>query len=288
MIENSISCEQSIKHTCTVNVLSEYASWIGSDGISHNYWHGSGNDTNGCQCSLDGSCIKNPFGNSVCNCDSGRVNMIDDGILTNKKSLPVKALRYGAFTPLSSINYSLGPLKCEGKRAMYPSERKEFEKRQLSVKIEKLFSSLIDVDTKMQQNARKSEEQSNVISESFQSDINEISSDVLSMKSEMNRMKAFSTKMNTSLIQMESKIYQGTQKSGIKIDLVSEKLKSDIDQISTQILNVEQQVNDHNLTLQKNENKFIAFRVTAIKDIESGTEVKIDQNPGKCFNIVQL
>ena len=43
-------------------------------------------------------------------------NMIDIGILTSMKQLPVMQLNYGgAFITVSSIKYDLGPLKCTGK-----------------------------------------------------------------------------------------------------------------------------------------------------------------------------
>ena len=43
-------------------------------------------------------------------------NLVDDGNLTDKDSLPVKALKYGgSVTPYSRIKYILGPLVCSGK-----------------------------------------------------------------------------------------------------------------------------------------------------------------------------
>lgn len=45
LINLSESCEQSINHTCTVNPLTKYASWIDRHGIVNNYWFGSKNAT---------------------------------------------------------------------------------------------------------------------------------------------------------------------------------------------------------------------------------------------------
>lgn len=65
--------------------------------------------------------------NSICNCDSHGVKVDDKGLLNNKNSLPVKALQYGAFTTLSSIQYNLGPLICSGKTNHYPSEKENIQ-----------------------------------------------------------------------------------------------------------------------------------------------------------------
>ena len=116
----STNCSQSIKHTCTVNPLTKYSSWISRDGVVNTYWSGArkASDT-GCQCSIDGNCasILNP--DAVCNCDSMTSDLIDEGTLTDKKSLPVKALRYGgSLTKISTVKYVLGPFICSGKARM--------------------------------------------------------------------------------------------------------------------------------------------------------------------------
>ena len=81
------------------------------------YWSGARNASDtGCQCSLDGTCAKAPNAQPVCNCDTIGAGLVDDGILTDKESLPVKSLKYGgAITRISSINYILGSLVCSGK-----------------------------------------------------------------------------------------------------------------------------------------------------------------------------
>ena len=109
----STSCSQSIKHICTVNSLTKYSSWISRNGVVNTYWSGSRNSSDtGCQCSIDGNCVED----SICNCDSMRPNQVDDGILTDKNSLPIKSLRYGgAYASISSVEYTLGPLVCSGK-----------------------------------------------------------------------------------------------------------------------------------------------------------------------------
>ena len=117
MADISSNCTQSIKHVCTVNSLTTFSSWIDRNGIINHYWSGSKNASEtGCQCSLDGTCAKTPLGEAVCNCDSMTSDVIDEGVLTDKNSLPVKSLRYGgSLTKISSVKYILGPLVCSGK-----------------------------------------------------------------------------------------------------------------------------------------------------------------------------
>lgn len=116
LTESSTNCTQSIKHTCTVNSLTTFSSWIDRNGVRNNYWSGARNASEtGCQCSIDDTCVKAPS-QTVCNCDSMRANLIDEGTLTDKNALPVKSLRYGgAYTKFSKIEYILGPLVCSGK-----------------------------------------------------------------------------------------------------------------------------------------------------------------------------
>ena len=60
--------------------------------------------------------MKTPNTGPVCNCDSIGANLVDEGNLTDKDTLPVKALKYGgSVTPYSRIKYILGPLVCSGK-----------------------------------------------------------------------------------------------------------------------------------------------------------------------------
>ena len=153
LVNLSTSCSQSIQHTCTVNALTNYASWIGRDGKTYTYWSGSRNSSDvGCQCSLDGTCARSPVGNPICNCDSGGVGVKDIGVLSDKKSLPVKFLRYGSFTKLSSIKYILGRMKCEGKDGMFPSETFDYERKNISSEMEFIKNKLELVDSNLQNN----------------------------------------------------------------------------------------------------------------------------------------
>ena len=94
-----------------------FSSWEDRNGIANTYWSGArdASDT-GCQCSIDGTCRKSAIFEPICNCDTLGPHLIDDGILTDKDSLPVKSLKYGgAVTQISSVKYNLGPLVCSGK-----------------------------------------------------------------------------------------------------------------------------------------------------------------------------
>ena len=94
-----------------------FSSWEDRNGVANTYWSGARNASDtGCQCSLDGTCAEVPNAQPVCNCDTFGPSLIDDGILTDKDSLPVKSLKYGgAITQISSVKYILGPLVCGGK-----------------------------------------------------------------------------------------------------------------------------------------------------------------------------
>ena len=109
--------------------MTDYSSWEGRHGVINTYWSGNRNASDtGCQCSIDGNCKKTQSTDPICNCDTIGTDLIDDGILTNKDTLPVKSLRYGgSLTPYSTIRYFLGPLVCRGK-ARVSSEAEILEK----------------------------------------------------------------------------------------------------------------------------------------------------------------
>ena len=100
-----------------VTSLIGFSSWEDRNGVVNTYWSGARNSSDtGCQCSLDGTCAKATMFQPICNCDTLGPGLIDDGIFTDKDSLPVKSLKYGgALTQISSVKYILGPLVCGGK-----------------------------------------------------------------------------------------------------------------------------------------------------------------------------
>ena len=133
-----------------VNSLSTFSSWTGRDGIVRRYWSGDGNSADtGCQCGIDGTCTTIAYLDLICNCDSRNANVIDDGILSDKHSLPVMSLRYGgAFTRISSIKYILGPLVCSGKAQPYPSEQSDIDKKQLKNELSILTDKVNDIEAR--------------------------------------------------------------------------------------------------------------------------------------------
>ena len=77
------------------------------------------------------------------------MNVIDDGILSDKDSLPVMSLRYGgAFTRISSIKYILGPFICSGKAQPYPSEKSDIDQRQLKNQLNVLIDKVNEIETR--------------------------------------------------------------------------------------------------------------------------------------------
>ena len=77
------------------------------------------------------------------------MNVIDDGILSDKDSLPVMSLRYGgAFTKISSIKYILGPLVCSGKAQPYPSEQSDIDQEQLQKQLKILTDKVNDIEAR--------------------------------------------------------------------------------------------------------------------------------------------
>ena len=125
--------------------------------MSHFYWSGAKNASDtGCQCSLSKTCQGNVFMNHICNCDTGGVGMIDQGVLSDKNSLPVKALRYGAFTAISSIKYMLGPFICTGKNQIYPSEKSDRER-------ERIQDALKSIEKEIEDDKKKTEEKFQIL-----------------------------------------------------------------------------------------------------------------------------
>ena len=59
--------------------------------------------------------------------------------------LPIMKLHYGgSISPISSINIHLGPMKCTGKKAYYPSELAAAERRLLKTNATKLKNELLE------------------------------------------------------------------------------------------------------------------------------------------------
>ncbi|CAD5226086.1 unnamed protein product [Bursaphelenchus xylophilus] len=66
-----------------------------------------------CSCAINSSCSHN----KMCNCDSGR-DGIDEGYNTHSQLLPIMQLYVGGTQQSSSVNISVGPLRCQ-RRQVY-------------------------------------------------------------------------------------------------------------------------------------------------------------------------
>ncbi|EDO43004.1 predicted protein, partial [Nematostella vectensis] len=67
--------------------------WVSRDNAKMTYWGGATPGRNKCACGMTSSCANL---SRACNCDSNdRVWRSDEGLLTDKKSLPVRAMHFG-------------------------------------------------------------------------------------------------------------------------------------------------------------------------------------------------
>ena len=141
MIQSS-TCSQKISHMCNAHPLTDLASWIGRDGEMHKYWHGNGEQTEGCRCFAYKNCTQLRRHENSCNCDSFGNNVTDDGIITTIHHLPITQLNYGSVNSLGDINYLLGPLICKGKKKPYRSEYEASQKKKMIMNISNLNDTL--------------------------------------------------------------------------------------------------------------------------------------------------
>ena len=117
----SLLCEQFIKYECRGSIFHSennrtYAWWVSRDSIDMNYWGGAAPDGDKCACGMNGTCAK---GGDRCNCDKNNNDWHEDsGLLTEKKHLPVKQLRFGdvgVTKRFDEVGYhTLGKFKCYG------------------------------------------------------------------------------------------------------------------------------------------------------------------------------
>ena len=112
----SSHCEQFIKYECYGSVIFRfggYAWWVSRDSTKMTYWGGA-SIYGKCACGMTKSCADSRFG---CNCDKNDfVWREDSGLLTDKKKLPVKQLRFGDASGRNNQQgyHTLGKLKCYG------------------------------------------------------------------------------------------------------------------------------------------------------------------------------
>merc|ERR1711962_1314806 len=122
LIEISDTCYQNIEFGCKMAPLKNrmlgnfFGWWVGRDGGEKYYFDGGDEDNQVCGCAATSSCLQSRF-NSTCNCDGNFLPLWtkDQGTLTNKASLPVKAFVYGGFiSNMQGANITLSKLRCSG------------------------------------------------------------------------------------------------------------------------------------------------------------------------------
>ncbi|XP_046645819.1 uncharacterized protein LOC124336165 [Daphnia pulicaria] len=118
LMELSTECHQSIRYDCNYAPFESngvaYSWWNDREGNAQYFWAGSNTDgIHTCQCGIDGNCVDSAV---KCNCDAlAPLQLVDDGVITNKNVLPVTRLNFGR-TQLetSSGVHTLGRLVCTG------------------------------------------------------------------------------------------------------------------------------------------------------------------------------
>ena len=111
----SLHCEQFIKYEChhSVMFMGRVAWWVSRDSAKMTYWGGASPGSGRCACGMKNACADPRH---VCNCDKNdAVWREDSGLLTDKKKLPVKQLRFGDASGSIEMGYhTLGKFKCYG------------------------------------------------------------------------------------------------------------------------------------------------------------------------------
>ncbi|XP_046456611.1 uncharacterized protein LOC124203801 [Daphnia pulex] len=118
LMELSTECHQSIRYDCNYAPFESngvaYSWWNDREGNAQYFWAGSNTDgVHTCQCGIDANCV-DPA--AKCNCDAlVPLQLVDDGVITDKNVLPVTRLNFGR-TQLetSSGVHTLGRLVCTG------------------------------------------------------------------------------------------------------------------------------------------------------------------------------
>ncbi|XP_046645807.1 uncharacterized protein LOC124336159 [Daphnia pulicaria] len=118
LMELSTECHQSIRYDCNYAPFElngvAYSWWDDREDNAQYFWAGS--NTGGvhtCQCGIDANCVDSAV---KCNCDTiSPIQLVDDGVITDKNVLPVTRLNFGR-TQLetSSGVHTLGRLVCTG------------------------------------------------------------------------------------------------------------------------------------------------------------------------------
>ena len=119
LISVSAGCRQFIKYECFGSALFKGGAgwWVSRDGERMDYWGGASAGSGKCACGVDQNCVDPK---EACNCDKELNELREDsGYLTDKRTLPVKQLRFGDTGVYDNINeygyHTLGKLMCYGR-----------------------------------------------------------------------------------------------------------------------------------------------------------------------------
>ncbi|XP_053569055.1 uncharacterized protein LOC128659456 [Bombina bombina] len=112
----SESCEQFVRLECRhIRFLNgPWGWWISRDGHQINSWGGADTNSGRCACGESGECA---LEGTSCNCDANDdVWRTDEGVLTDKATLPVQEVRFGDTrdAPMEMAFHSIGKLRCWG------------------------------------------------------------------------------------------------------------------------------------------------------------------------------
>lgn len=129
LIASSTHCRQYLQYKCynsvlfdspkAFNISGRGARWVSRDGKVQDYWSGAYPGSKQCACGVKKTC---KVRNKTCNCDIVDYKWhIDDGYLTDPRSLPVKRLLFSVDGTSRESSFVLGSLECFGSTTQRPA-----------------------------------------------------------------------------------------------------------------------------------------------------------------------
>ncbi|KAJ8418687.1 hypothetical protein AAFF_G00001860 [Aldrovandia affinis] len=117
LVQTSASCQQHVKLDCrhTRFVESGWGWWVSWVGQKRLDWGGATNNSGSCACGMTDTCNRPGL---LCNCDSNdHIWRSDEGFLTDKSALPVRAVYFGDTKdiPLEMAFHTIGKFTCKGR-----------------------------------------------------------------------------------------------------------------------------------------------------------------------------
>lgn len=129
LIASSTHCRQYLQYKCynsvlfdsprAFNISGRGARWVSRDGKVQDYWSGASPGSKQCACGVNRTC---KVRTKACNCDIVDNKWhIDDGYLTDPRSLPVKRLLFSVDGTSRKSYFVLGSLECFGSTTQRPT-----------------------------------------------------------------------------------------------------------------------------------------------------------------------